>query len=215
MADLDAPELVADDHHHLSRALRLRAGDAITLSDGRGRWRAARFAGVPEPSGPIHRVEAPAEPITIGFTPVKGDRPEWTVRRLTELGVDHIWVLQSDRSVVKWAGERSQKQVDRLEKVSREASMQSRRVWLPTIELAGRAVEVMARPGVVVADREGRRPTRADRTILIGPEGGWTPEEMASAAETVVLGQQVMRAETAALAAAALTVALRGRLVQG
>ncbi|MCP5027021.1 MAG: 16S rRNA (uracil(1498)-N(3))-methyltransferase [Actinomycetia bacterium] len=213
MADLDSPELADDDHHHLSRSLRLSDGDSLTLGDGRGRWRLARFASPPEPSGPILVVEAPSEPITIGFTPVKGDRPEWTVRRLTELGVDHIRVVQSVRSVVKWTGARGQKQVDRLERVVREASMQSRRVWLPTVEQAGRALDAMARPGVVVADRDGRPLTRRDRTILIGPEGGWSTEELEAAPDSVVLGEQVMRAETAALAAATLSVALRGRLV--
>ncbi|MCP3913145.1 MAG: 16S rRNA (uracil(1498)-N(3))-methyltransferase [Actinomycetia bacterium] len=215
VADLETPELAGEDHHHLARALRLRPGDPLTVSDGRGRWRTARFVELPEPSGPIHTVEEPIEPVTIGFTPVKGDRPEWTARRLTELGVDRIWVLQSDRSVVKWAGDRGEKQLERLTKVTREASMQSRRVWLPELELVGRAVDVMGRPGAVAADRSGRAPTRDDQTILIGPEGGWSPTELDVAAATIVLGEQVLRAETAALAAATLAVALRGRLVGG
>jgi 16S rRNA (uracil1498-N3)-methyltransferase len=211
--DLDQPVLADLDHHHLAKSLRLRVGSPLTISDGAGRWRAARFGEQPEPDGPVHAVPRPEHPITIGFTPVKGDRPEWTVRRLTELGVDTIWILQSERSVVRWDGERATKQIEKFEKVIREAAMQSRRIWLPAITAEGNAVAAMGRPGAVVADRGGRGLNLDDRVVLVGPEGGWSASELEAASDTVVIGEQVLRAETAALAAATLAVALRGGLL--
>ena len=79
--------------------------------------------------------EEASEPgLTVAFAPTKGERPEWVVQKLTELGVDRIVPLISERSVVRWAGERGAGAVERLRRVAREAAAQSRRVWLPDVE---------------------------------------------------------------------------------
>ena len=71
--------------------------------------------------------------LTVAFAPVKGERPEWVVQKLTELGIDRIVPLRTERSVVRWTGERGQATVEKLRRVAREASAQCRRVWLPEV----------------------------------------------------------------------------------
>jgi 16S rRNA (uracil1498-N3)-methyltransferase len=207
--DLDRPELRPDDEHHLGRVLRLRPGDRLTLSDGRGSWRPARFGSPPEVDGPIVLVPEPSPSITIGFALVKGERPEWIVQKLTELGVDVIRPFVATRSVVRWTEEKMARSTDRWRHVAREASMQSRRCRLPVVHPPARFADVAALDGAVLADREGAPLALTRPIVLVGPEGGWADEERALELPSVRLGPQVMRAETAAIAAAALLGSMR------
>lgn len=211
--DLETPVLTADDHHHLARVLRVRPGDLLTVSDGAGRWRRCRFGPDLEPDGDIVCEAVPEPPIRIGFALVKGERPELVVQKLTELGVDRITPFTAARSVVRWDADRAGRNVERLRRVAREAAMQSRRAWLPQVDEVTDFVSLMAAPGVSVAERGAAPPSLERPTILIGPEGGWAPEERRQMAHLVGLGAPVLRAETAALTAAALLGALREGLV--
>ena len=216
VADLGEPELEPDDRHHLGRVLRVRPGDAITVSDGRGRWRSCRFGDPVEPTGPVVEVPAPEPALTIAFAPVKGDRPELVVQKLTELGVDRIVPFLAERSVVRWDAERGRKHVERLRKVAREAAMQSRRCRLPEVAELTPFAQLVAndRGAVALAEREGQPPSLLCRTVLIGPEGGWSRSELALNLPLVALGDQVLRAETAAITAAGVLTALRSGLVR-
>lgn len=153
-----------------------------------------------------HFVPASANRLGVAFVPVKGERPELVVQKLTEIGVDDIYPLApTTRSVVKWDAERVDKNHARLAKVSREASMQSRRVWLPIVHEIRTLESVVTLEGCVVADPNGRSLSSADRLIVVGPEGGFSTDELASAT-TVSLGESILRAETAAIVAGALMV---------
>ena len=209
---LHTPTLNSDDQHHLARVLRLRAGESVSTSDGQGRWRNCRFvsADVLEPDTEIETVERVVPEITIGFALPKGDRPEWIVQKLTEIGVDHVVVLHAERSVVRWEPDRAERNIAKLVKVAREASMQSRRVWLPTVSGPLRADQVIGE-AVSLAEPDGDALTLAATTVLIGPEGGWTPNELNITASHVSLGKSILRVETAALVAAANLSALRDR----
>jgi 16S rRNA (uracil1498-N3)-methyltransferase len=211
--DLDAPTLTADDHHHLSRVLRVRDGAPITISDGCGRWRSARFAESPEPNSSIHVVDVVAPPVTVAFALVKGGRPELVVQKLTELGVDVIVPFVAERSVVRWDHGRDARHHERLERVAREAAMQCRRVARPTIGEVGRFDDVVTLPGAAAAERHGVPPSLEHPTLLVGPEGGWSDQERERLSTTVGLGDLVLRAETAAIAGAAILTGLRSRLV--
>lgn len=211
--DLDAPTLSEDDRHHLGRALRLRSGDPLTITDGRGRWRWARFGPEVEPDGDVVVAAAPTPPVTVGLAPVKGQRPEWAVQKLTELGVDEVLLLVADRSVVRWEGDKAAATRARLEKVGREAAMQSRRCTLPSIEVGVRLSALTDRPGVALAHPGGGVPSLDRPCLLVGPEGGWSDDEVARAPSVVGLGATILRAETAAVTAGALLVALRSGLV--
>jgi len=212
VASLDDPAIDAEDAHHLVRVLRLRDGEIVTATDGAGRWRACRFlrGSRLEADGPVVATAPPEPALTVGFAPVKGERTEWAVQKLTELGVDRIVPLRTARSVVRWEGDRAAAAVARLRKVAREAVMQSRRVWLPAVTDIATPADV---PGAALAEPGGAPPSLARPAVLVGPEGGWAPEELAGAAATVSLGEQVLRSETAALAAAAIFGALRSRSV--
>jgi len=201
--------LTPDDQRHLGRVLRLRAGEVVTVSDGVGHWRRCRWRGTevdPEVDGPVRTVERVPPSISIGFAPVKGDRPEWTVQKLTELGVDAIIPLRAARSVVTWDGDRAIGHLERLRRVAREAAAQSRRCYLP--EIAG--VRAPADVSGAALAEPGGDPVSLDRpTVLIGPEGGWDLTELAPEVPRVGLGPLILRAETAALTAAALLASLR------
>ncbi len=202
VGSVDAPELDEADERHLRKALRLRDGDSFGVSDGRGHWRQVRLeaeAVVPDSDAIFE--PASTDPLTVGFCPVKGERAEWFVQKLTELDVDRIIPLVSDRGVVRWDEKRTAKLAERFTTTVREAAMQSRRVWMPTVEAPMPVVDALALPGAAMADPDGRAPRVSDRVLLVGPEGGWSEKER-HGADLVRLPGAVLRAETAAIAAA-------------
>ncbi len=215
VADLETPSLDPVDRHHLARVLRIRAGQAVSASDGAGRWRPCRMAasGELEPDGEVVAQARPSPPITVAFALTKGDRPEVAVQKLTEVGVDVIVAFGAERSVARWDEERAQGRIERLRRVAREAAMQSRRVWLPDVQPLATFAEVAGRPGAALAEPGGGPPSLARPTVLVGPEGGWSASELAVGVATVGLGPAVLRAETAAVVAGSLLVALRDGLV--
>ena len=215
VADVEKPVASADDLHHLVRVLRVRPGEAVVVADGAGAWRLCRLGedrpGALVPQGDVQVEPGPAEAVTVGFVPVKGDRPEWVVHKLTELGVDRIVVLRAARSVVHWEGEREPKAMERLGRVARAASAQSRRVRLPTVQGVWSLHDMadgLAPDHLALADRAGAAPAGGLRCLAVGPEGGWDPPERLGL-PLVSLGRGVLRAETAAVAAGTLLCALR------
>lgn len=209
--DLEGPEMTDADAHHIARVLRVRTGDRLTICDGQGRWRTAVLGPehLIEVTGPVVTVGAPAQRLTIGFALVKGERPEMVVQKATELGIDRIVPFVADRSVVRWDAHRAARNLSRLEGVAREAAMQSRRCWLPVLEPVQPFAELDVLGEAALAERFGPPLGAATATVLVGPEGGWSESERARVADRVGLGVNVLRAETAAVAAATLLVAQR------
>jgi 16S rRNA (uracil1498-N3)-methyltransferase len=219
VGDLEDLALDPDDDHHLRRALRLRAGEAITVSDGRGGLRPCVWTGHADPleaQGDVERSERPTPTVTVGFALTKGDRPEWVVQKLTEVGVDVVAPFAAERSVVRWDDDKAARHHERLTRVAREAAMQSRRPWLPVVapvasfddlvtDMAGRAA--LAHPGGAPPDLD--RPA-----LLVGPEGGFADRELGSGLPAVGLGPTVLRAETAAVAAGLAMCWLRAGVVR-
>ncbi len=189
--------------------LRVRPGDAVTVSDGRGRWCRCRWrSGVLEVESDVFVVEAPDPPLGIGFALTKGSKGDLVVQKLTEIGMTTIVPVVSERIVVRWDDDKATRNTERLRRVAREASMQSRRVWLPTVEPVTPLDEIAAT--AVLADRSGAPITPQHTMVLVGPEGGWTDAERASR-PAVRLGAHVLRAETAAIVAATRLAAAHGR----
>ncbi len=215
--DLDRPHLEDHDHHHLSRVLRLRPGQAVTVSDGEGQWRPCAWTGTGlDPAGAVRREPAPSPLLAVGFALTKGERPEWTVQKLTEVGVDRIAAFLADRSVVRWDAERAGRQLSRWQRVAREAAMQSRRTRLPVVEPVATFAGAVAALGEGAAMAEpGQAPVSLrHRSVLVGPEGGWSEAERDHGLPLVGLGSTVLRAETAAVAAAVLLCGLRAGVVR-
>lgn len=214
VADVAHPELDADDHHHVARVLRLRSGEEIVVCDGQGSWRQAHWTGTPtpEPIGEVVVEDRLAPRLTVAFTPTKGDRPEWVVHKLTELGVDRVIPVMTARSVVRWDVARAQRQVERWQRIAREAACQSRQVFVPVIESVTELAALVQTEPVRVAEPGGPLPQADGVPVVVGPEGGFTPEELGRAMGSVGLPGGVLRAETAAVAVAVLMAADRARL---
>ena len=167
-----------------------------------------------EVTGPIQSLAKPSPAIEIGFSWAKAERSEWAVAKLVELGVDVLTPLVADRTVVRPDPEASLRRGQRLRRIVREAAMQSRRPFLPEIGASRSVDEMAARTShVVLAEPGGTPVSLATPVVLVGPEGGWSPRELALVETKVTLGDGVLRVETAALAAGSLLSALRARAV--
>lgn len=199
--DVDVPVLADDAAHHLFRVLRVRDGEIVTVTDGRGRWRSCRsHGGGLEATGDVLEEARRARPLTVACTIPKQDRPEWIVQKLTELGIDRIVLLHAERSVVRWADDRAAKHLVKLRRVAAEALQQSRGVWLP--EVLGPVPAATLLPEATAAEPGAAPIGPSVDTIAIGPEGGWSPSELTAAAGTASVGRTVLRVETAAVVAA-------------
>lgn len=162
-----------------------------------------------ETTGPIERTDRSSPAVAVAFALTKGDRPELVVQKLTELDVDEIVPLVATRTVVRWDDAKAARNVARWRIIAREASAQAHRPWLPTIAEVTTFGEAVARPGATLAEPGGEPPSLDHPFVLIGPEGGWAPEELEAVPHRTRLTGTVLRAETAAIAAGALLVALR------
>jgi 16S rRNA (uracil1498-N3)-methyltransferase len=206
--------------HYLANVLRLGEGAELLLFDGTsGEWRAA-IEGAAKKRLLLRVAERtrPPEtlpPLTLAFAPVKRAPLEWLVEKATELGVARLQPVVTQRTVVERLNP------ERLAAIAIEAAEQCGRTRLPelagTIKLDGLLAEAGGR--LLFADETGGVPLPSvlepgPTTILIGPEGGFTPEERSrifgAGAIGVGLGPRILRAETAALAAVSLYMAGAG-----
>lgn len=209
---LDSPgsiEVDEVDITHLAKSLRMRDGDALTVTDGQGRWCHATFLsnGTLTASSDINTVPEQPQPATVAFSLTKSSKPEWVIQKLTELGVSNIVVLRSERTIVRWDDAKIDKAVTRWERIIREAAMQSHRVRLPKVEGVLDAGEWLNTSGAAISHFGGEPLSKLHdsvRSVAIGPEGGWSDGEVQLASRTVSLGDTVLRAETAAVTAGAL-----------
>ena len=209
---LETPNLSTDDQHHLLKVLRVKSADQITVSNGLGAWITATLTkdGDVLATGELFVVKPPKWKLCVAFAPVKGEKPELIVQKLTELGIDEIIPLApTSRSVIRWDAAKAEKQTSRLQRVANEASMQSRRVWLPKVHPVTQLADLVSRSEVAFAEPGGVEVASAHRTIVVGPEGGFAPDELDGSVSRVSLGESVLRAETAAIVAGALMTRCR------
>lgn len=212
-----------DDHAYLFRARRLAVGDAVVVFDGGGREAAAVVREVDSARavldvGAVHAVARPAPHILVVQAVLKGERMDWCLEKLVEVGADAVLVCETERGVVRLDGERRAKRQARHQTIAREASRQSGRADVPPVRAAASLDQALADPAVaaaavrLVGDPAASRPlltaVPADATsvvLLVGPEGGLGPDELVRAAAAgfvaVSLGATVLRAETAGAAA--------------
>ena len=211
--------LPESDSQHCIRVLRMHIGDEIEVVDGRGRLFQCRIAdGHPKRTRLeiVGRSELPkvwTPRITVGIAPTKHlDRMEWLVEKLTETGFDRLVPL-----LCRWS-ERKELKPERLERIALSAVKQSLKATMPEIcpmtPLKRFIADSASIPQKFIAHCEADKPRRLlareyrpglPTAILIGPEGDFSPEEIALALEAgfvpVSLGDARLRTETAALAA--------------
>ncbi len=223
VADIDAPELSPEDAHHLIEVLRLRAGESVVAASGDGAYRGCtvEIAGkTPSyksrgavaqlvPVGEVLHEPPRGRDVAVGLALGKGVRPEWAVQKLTELGIDQILFLETSRGVVRPDHSTIEHRKERLRRVAREAAMQSRRLRLPAISGPIPLAEALiSAPRVVAFAEPGAPSIGADvSSVFVGPEGGFTSEELVLAPHLVGLPGYVLRTETAAVAAGVLLAA--------
>jgi 16S rRNA (uracil1498-N3)-methyltransferase len=222
----DRAELTGDDARHLARVLRAEPGQRYELSDNRQAYLAEIIAVTPA-SVTFRILEPlptppPSSQITLYAALIKFDRFEWLIEKATELGVARIVPVEAERTE-KGLASAAAKRIERWRKIARESSQQSRRVGIPEIAPAAAFPAAAADPSphrYFLEENPGAqlllealppKPTQAPEAaiaLLTGPEGGWTDRERALATaagwKPVSLGRNILRAETAALAALAV-----------
>jgi 16S rRNA (uracil1498-N3)-methyltransferase len=210
--------------HQATAVLRLRAGEPVVVFDGSGgEWAAELVGSGRAVSVRLLEERFPArEPglhVTLEQAVLKADRFEWVLQKGTELGIGAFQPLLTRRTVAGGAG-----RLDRWRRIVVEAAEQCGRCRVPEVAEPRRLEDVLARPApaVLLWENERRQPfpvalaaavARATGTggvrLMVGPEGGFDPEEARAALEAgalpASLGPRILRAETAALAAASLS----------
>lgn len=215
---------------HMTRTLRMRPGERVLLNDGQGREYTAQITAVGanrvnlniESEQPASG-EPPVEVILVQGLP-KGNKMESVIQKGTEVGVKKFIPVAAKRSVVQFTGPKAQRRCQRWQRVAREAAKQCGRGLVPQVyapqELSA-ALEMIATCAFTVVFWEGEKKTGlkqvlaspVDRNsvgIVIGPEGGWTEEEVKEMKNKgvvpVSLGPRILRTETAGIVAAALFI---------
>jgi 16S rRNA (uracil1498-N3)-methyltransferase len=221
--------LEGSEHRHLAKAARVRAGDTIWLFDDEGTRYRARVESVSaertelrvmertEPEGPRVRLS-----LVQALLPAR--QMEWTLQKIAELGFSEFIPVETERSI-RSPRDRSGRKVERWSKIAREAVKQSKGAAVPRVREAASLREFLVGPRrglwLFLNERGGTllreiltSPEYAGDLVptevvfCVGPEGGWSDDEverfLAAGFEPVSLGTRVLKAETAAIAAAAM-----------
>jgi 16S rRNA (uracil1498-N3)-methyltransferase len=224
--------LTGPEGRHAVSVRRLEPGEEIVLTDGTGRGAYGVVAAV---SGKdVLDVEVretrteppPAVRITVVQALPKGDRGELAVETMTEAGVDAVVPWAAARCVTQWRGERGAKALGKWRSTAREAAKQARRLRFPSVAemmttrqvaglLSGAAFAGVLHEEGSAALASAVLPPSGDIVLVVGPEGGVSPEEIAAfgaaGADPYRLGPTVLRTSTAGVAAASVLLARTGR----
>lgn len=221
------------DARHLAQVRRAKPADRIHAGDGRGRVLEAAIETVEQ-----ERVEAtivsersfprPFPEITVFQGLARQSKIDFAVQKLVELGVDRIVIFAVSRSVPRWDEAKMMKIRRRWERICHEASKQSRRAWLPRLdgplafdlavaESARQELSLVADPGASRGLRSALPEANPGSVgAVVGPEGGLAEDEVkrfaAAGGKPVSIGEQILRAETAGMAIAAMLMFHFGRL---
>ena len=215
--------------HHISRVLRMGRGDTMVLLDGKGGRFLAEIESVSREAIKV-QIKKPLDPvqpspfeITLCQSVIKSDPMDYLIQKTSELGVTRISPFFSSRSVVHLKGDRQLKKSNRWKEIAHSAAKQCNRDIPPEIgapESFDRQLALFSKaPGlkVILWERETSRDLKdllqnhassGNFTGMVGPEGGFTPEEVSAAQHAgfipVSMGSRILRAETAALVLVAI-----------
>ncbi len=215
--------LIGDHADHLLRVLRAREGQEFDIATG-AIVRRGRIVGIKEKRVEFELAEeiapSPILALTLLLAIFKFDRMEWAIEKCTELGVSRIVPIITRRTDAHLAAA-AVKRAERWRRIARQAAEQSRRAAPPEIAEPIKLQEAVAQPAALrIVLAESERQTlltdllssheQGEIALAIGPEGGWTEDELnlfqKSGWSAASLGSTVLRAETAAIAATAITV---------
>jgi 16S rRNA (uracil1498-N3)-methyltransferase len=214
-------ELPADAAHHAHRVLRLRVGDPVQIFDGAGNACDAAINSISGKHVDLNILKACAalakSPLHIVLAQAmsSSEKMDWVVQKATELGAAEVQPVQTQRSVAKLSSERAEKRTEHWRGVVIAACEQSGRNdllqvhapldlghWLALQKNINGSKFILLPDGAVALHAQEK--PQGLITLLIGPEGGFTPDEALMAKQAgflpVLLGPRVLRTETAALA---------------
>jgi len=214
---------------HAATVNRTRPGESVLIGNGRGLVASGEVLVATNTEltidvEAVSRVPRPSPAITLVQALAKGDRDELAIQAATELGVDAVVPWAAARSVSRWEGAKVAKGRERWGAIVREAAKQSIRAWTPEVRDLSTAKQLAALTAgarVLVLEPDAETPLTAvepdgrDLVLVVGPEGGIAPQELAAfreaGAELVRLGATVLRTSTAGPAALAVLNAALGR----
>jgi 16S rRNA (uracil1498-N3)-methyltransferase len=217
--------------HHAATVQRLGVGERLVVTDGNGTAADATVTRAERDrlEVALDRVVTtpPPQPqlVVVQALP-KGDRGELAVATMTEVGADVIVPWAAARCVTRWDGARGEKALSRWRTTSRESAKQSRRSFFPEVtavatthhvadRLRSAALAVVLHEGAVAPLGAAPMPATGDVMLVVGPEGGISPEELAAfeaaGAASYRLGPTVLRTSTAGAVAAALLLSRTDR----
>lgn len=218
--------ITGEDVAHMTRVLRLKQGDEIRICDGQGFEYAARLRELSKQSVQVELVEKypvqsePQHAVTLYQGLPKAGKMELIIQKCVELGITSIVPMVTERCVVKPDADFEKKRV-RYQRVAYEAAKQSGRGIIPQVKpLISLSKVPYSGHGLILHAYEGEHACTLkqalqgskaqDIAILIGPEGGFTKEEVersvANGAQAVTLGNRILRTETAGMAMLAMTL---------
>lgn len=224
--------LSGDEAHHAAKAARLRVGERVQIGDGRGHLARAEATSINADAVELvvidaWMVEREQPEVWLAQSLAKQGRDEQAVEQATEVGVDRVIPLGTERAVVKWEGAKKTSGHERWQRIVREATKQSLQPYLAPVDSLHSLTELLERPDIQLIALDHR----ADKSILdvpieplpgapaivlvVGPEGGWSDSEkeaiVAAGGGVAKLGDGVLRASSAGPIALAL---MRARLRQ-
>ena len=230
----ESPVLPKDAANHL-KVLRPKAGEEVELFDGRGKWRVFQVSGFKfqergclVPASSICSMKSATCNLTLFACVTKGSRWDWTVEKATELGVTRIVPVISERTIVRIPREERAAKRARWLRIAEDAARQSDAKWLPEICEAvdfrdalplvrettcfiGALTNPPSLPlSEAVREKVSSSTLASDLSVFVGPEGDFTPEELASLMEIATptsFGPTILRAETAAIFAVSVLAA--------
>lgn len=231
LAPLTAGEwftLRGDEGFHAATVQRLQPGESVMLADGLGRLAHGTVMDVPAKDELVVSIVAiteapPPSPRLIVVQAIpKGERGELAVEMLTEVGVDVIVPWAASRCVAVWKGDKIEKGVEKWKATARESAKLARRPRTPQLSALASTDDVVrlirnTSPAWVLHEEGEARlsgktmPMSGDIVLVVGPEGGVSPDELArfseAGAEVVKLGPSVLRSSTAGAVAAGIVLA--------
>lgn len=221
--------LDGEEFHHWVRVNRARVGDEVEIVHSEtGQIVCAKLIEIEESQGKMQILREILEnhksliSVTLAFGLLKGEKSDWVIQKAVELGVDAIWPLSMENSIVKLDEKKAADRQKRWQKIALEASQQCGASKVPTVELPKGlydAVKQFSMSGQIWVPHEkaGKKTlkgclkkgcTKTEHLIIIGPEGGFSEKETlflkSSPVEMVSLGDRILRAETAAISTLSL-----------
>ena len=210
--------LSKDDEHHVLHVMRMKKGDEIEVVDNQKLFLFRLDDTNPLVISMVHEIASDveiSEDVTLLFALTKGDKTDLVLQKATELGVKKVALIQSERTVVKYDDKDIEKKSQRFIKIMKEASEQSHRLVVPEFlgiyNLKALPLQAFSDVNFVAYEKDASKANEQfiglekgkSVSILVGPEGGFSEQEIASLTKQgfirTSLGKRILRAETAAI----------------